>query len=66
MSVTEGMIMIEYRIIKAGSEAEVARDVKNAIKEGWRPQGGVSVAKSLFPIFFPSLLWAQAVVRDTK
>jgi len=57
---------MQYLIIKSGGEVELAKDVNNAIKEGWRPQGGVSVAKSLFPIFFPSLLWAQAVVRDTK
>ena len=58
--------MMQYLIIKSGGEVELAKDVNNAIKEGWRPQGGVSVAKSLFPIFFPSLLWAQAMVKETK
>ena len=57
---------MQYLIIKSGGEVELAREVNNAIKEGWRPQGGVSVAKSLFPIFFPSLLWAQAMVKETK
>ena len=57
---------MEYRVISESKMKDLVREVNDAIKEGWRPQGGVSVAKSLFPIFFPSLLWAQAVVRDTK
>ena len=57
---------MEYRVISESTMKDLAKEVNDAIKEGWRPQGGVSVAKSLFPIFFPSLLWAQAVVRDAK
>jgi hypothetical protein len=55
-----------YRIIKKGSEVELARDVNDSIKEGWRPQGGVSVTKCLAPLLGRAFVWAQAMVRETK
>ena len=62
-----GIVMMEYRIIKRGSEVELARDVNNAVKEGWRPQGGVShAARGLLPLIALPIVWAQAMVRETK
>ena len=58
--------MIEYRIINAGSEAELAREVNNTIKEGWKPQGGVSVTKGLAPLLGHAFVWGQAMVKETK
>jgi len=57
---------MEYRIIKRGSEVELATEVNNAAKEGWRPQGGVSVTRGLAPVLGQAFLWAQAMVRDAK
>ncbi len=58
--------VMEYRIVGRGSADELARDVNNAIKEGWRPQGGVShMVTGLIP-FAQSMVWAQAMVREPK
>ncbi len=58
---------MEYRIVKRGSEVELATDVNNAAKEGWRPQGGVShVVRRFFPLLWPPIFRAQAMVREAK
>ena len=59
--------MVEYRIVRTGSKVDLARDVNNAMKEGWRPQGGVShTASSILPLIARPIVWAQAMVRETK
>ena len=54
---------MEYRVISESTMKDLAKEVNDAIKEGWRPQGGVSVTKGLFPILAPPMLWAQAMVK---
>jgi hypothetical protein len=59
----EGTATMEYRVISESTMKDLVKEVNNAIKEGWRPQGGVSVTKGLFPLFVPPTLWAQAMVK---
>jgi len=60
----EGKATMEYRVINESKMTDLVKEVNNAIKEGWKPQGGVSVAKKgLLPILFPAIVWAQAMVR---
>ena len=55
---------MEYRVINESKMTDLVREVNNAIKEGWKPQGGVSVTKKgLFPLQAQPVLWAQAMVR---
>ena len=62
MSVREGIMVTEYRIIGRSSEAELVRDVNSAIKEGWRPQGGVCCHLDRDR----DSIWAQAMTREVK
>jgi Domain of unknown function (DUF1737) len=60
----EGTVAMEYRVINESSVKALVKEVNNAIKEGWRPQGGVSVTKKgLFPLQAQPVLWAQAMLR---
>jgi Domain of unknown function (DUF1737) len=60
----EGTVTMEYRVINEGKMTDLVKEVNNAIKEGWKPQGGVSVTKKgLFPLQAQPVLWAQAMVR---
>ncbi|MDM8001216.1 MAG: DUF1737 domain-containing protein [Dehalococcoidia bacterium] len=55
---------MEYRIISKSNMKDLVEEVNSAIKEGWRPQGGVSVTKKgLFPLQAQPMLWAQAMVK---
>jgi hypothetical protein len=54
---------MEYRVINESKITDLVKEVNNAIKEGWKPQGGVSVTKGLFPLLVPPMLWARAMVR---
>jgi len=53
---------MEYRVINESTMKDWVKEVNNAIKEGWKPQGGVSVTKGLPPIR-QAFLWAQAMVK---
>jgi hypothetical protein len=59
----EGTVGMEYRVINESKITDLVKEVNNAIKEGWKPQGGVSVTKGLFPLLVPPMLWARAMVR---
>jgi hypothetical protein len=48
---------MEYKIIDDESPAGLAKKVNEAIKEGWKPQGGVGLS-SVF-------LW-QAMIRESQ
>ena len=59
MSVGEGTVNMEYDIIHANfSLKNLIKKVNKAIKEGWRPQGGVCVDIGYG--------WAQAMTREVK
>ena len=56
---------MEYHVFESKRIEDLIKDVNNAIKEGWRLQGGVSTS-----IDSPSLhhdhYYAQAMIRETK
>ena len=54
---------MEYRVINESKMTDLVREVNNAIKEGWKPQGGVSVTKGLAPLLGAAFVWAQAMVK---
>jgi hypothetical protein len=54
---------MEYRVISESKIADLVREVNDAIKEGWKPQGGVSVTKGLAPLLGQAFVWAQAMVK---
>jgi len=47
---------IQYMIAKESSTEELCEAVEARIKEGWEPQGGVSVANSSKVIFTQALI----------
>jgi len=52
---------MEYQIV-TGSEKIVQAVVRNLIKDGWVPLGGVSVSQG--PEVFSSALFAQALTKS--
>jgi hypothetical protein len=43
---------------------DLVKEVNKAIKDGWKPQGGVSlVVKRYIPLLWPPIVWAQAMVK---
>jgi hypothetical protein len=63
MWTTEETATMEYRVISESKMADLVKEVNNAIKEGWKPQGGVSVTKGLAPLLGAAFVWAQAMVK---
>jgi hypothetical protein len=59
----EGTATMEYRVISESSMNDLVKEVNNAIKEGWKPQGGISVTKGHAPLLGQAFAWAQATVR---
>jgi len=59
----EGTATMEYRVINESKMADLVKEVNNSIKEGWKPQGGVSVTKGLAPLLGAAFVWAQAMVK---
>jgi hypothetical protein len=60
----DGTATMEYRVINESKMTDLVKEVNNAIKEGWRPQGGVSlVVKRYIPVLRPPIVWAQAMVK---
>ena len=58
MSVREGTVNMEYSVIKTNLLKSLIKKVNEAIKEGWRPLGGVCVDVGYG--------FAQAMTRDAK
>jgi len=54
---------IEYRVVGSWDADDFERLVNNMLREGWRLQGGVSIAYSGSP---PYIAYVQAVVRQTQ
>lgn len=50
--------MSNYQIIYEKSHYDLAEQVRKLIKDGWRPQGGVSAQT-----VGPGQIWAQAMVK---
>ena len=59
MSVREGIM--EYDVINGHTLDDLRYDVNQAIKKGWRPQGGVCIWTK-----DSVTQWAQAMVREVK
>jgi hypothetical protein len=59
----EGTASMEYRVINESKMTDLVKEVNNAMKEGWKPQGGVSVTKGLAPLLGSAFVWAQAMVK---
>jgi len=51
---------MNYRIVTAKDEYDLAEKVQARFAEGWRPQGGVEV------VFYSAYkeMWAQAMVKE--
>lgn len=52
--------MMQYKIVEASNRYDLQTDVSEALKNGWRPQGGVSF------VYHSSYkeTWAQAMVKE--
>jgi len=61
---------MKYRVIlsscTADEELEHAEKVNKAIKNGWRPQGGVALHVVAADDDEPIMVLAQAMVKDDK
>jgi hypothetical protein len=58
MSVRKEVVIMEYSVIKTNLLKSLIKKVNEAIKEGWRPLGGVCVDVGYG--------FAQAMTRDAK
>ena len=54
------MIVNEYKVINATYE-EFHKQVAELLKEGWQPQGGVSVIREYFTV--PTTYYFQAFIK---
>jgi len=61
MSEREEIVIMEYDVIGGHTLDDLRYDVNQAVKKGWRPQGGVCIWTK-----DSVTLWAQAMVRETK
>jgi len=52
---------MEYDVIRGHTLDDLRYDVNQAIKKGWRPQGGVHIWTK-----DSDTLWMQAMVREVK
>ena len=59
MSVREEIVIMEYDVINGHTLDDLRYDVNQAIKKGWRPQGGVCSDSNHHG-------YAQAMTRETK
>lgn len=50
---------MQYDVIKASNEYDLKLRVNEAIKKGWKPQGGIAFAISGW-----SETWIQAMVKE--
>lgn len=53
--------MLEYLLVRADSASDLMMKVQATIRDGWKPQGGVTVSQG-----WTRDIWAQAIVRETK
>ena len=61
MSVREEIVTMEYDVIRGHTLDDLRYDVNQAIKKGWRPQGGVHIWTK-----DTDTLWMQAMVKEVK
>ena len=57
---------MEYRIIEECSPEGMAEKVNEAIKEGWKPQGGVAIAYSWRGDCAYYKYFYQAMIKDSS
>jgi hypothetical protein len=58
MSQGEGTVIMEYDVMHAMLRKNLIKKVNKAIKEGWKPLGGVCVDVGYS--------WSQAMTREVK
>jgi hypothetical protein len=59
MSQGEEMVIMEYSVIKESELGNLIDDVNKAIKQGWKPQGGICSDSNHHG-------YAQAMIREVK
>jgi len=52
-------VVVEYRVIEEANLSDLIIEVNNAIKQGWKPQGGVCAACR----GQCAVSWAQAIIK---
>jgi len=62
MSQREGTVIMEYHVICVHLLKDLPEEVNKAIKEGWRPQGGVCCHLDRDR----DSIWAQAMIKESK
>lgn len=53
----------EYKVLVHSDQTELMQLVNDAIKDGWQPQGGVSVPLFINTLGQETVFFAQAVVK---
>jgi hypothetical protein len=53
----------DYKVIAHNDQAELSQLVTDAIKEGWQPQGGISVPVFVNTLNQEMIFFAQAMVK---
>jgi hypothetical protein len=55
----EEAVVMEYRVIEEVNVSDLIIEVNNAIKQGWKPQGGIcAINKDQC-----GSVWAQAIIK---
>lgn len=60
---------MQYEVISSDSWATVEQKVKEYLKDGWKPQGGIAVSIAFSPFttnHVPLQYWAQAMVKEEQ
>lgn len=47
---------LEYTVVKASSAKKMSEEVNVKMEEGWRPQGGVSVANATEIVYLQAMI----------
>jgi hypothetical protein len=53
----------EYKVLVHSDQTQLMQLVNEAIKEGWQPQGGISVPVFINSLSQETIFFAQAVVK---
>ncbi len=57
---------MEYRVIEAGAFSTLVDVVNKAIKEGWKPQGGVAVKRWKTPTTQEGHNYIQVMIKEAQ
>jgi len=56
----------DYKLLTSKSHWELQNEVRDYVKGGWKPQGGVAVTLAYSPGGSDKEYWAQAMVREEE